>query len=258
MPELPDLQAFSHNLTKKLKGKKLKEITVTESKKLNVPEKELKEALEGHELEKIERAGKELHVRFKGGHSLGLHLMLHGGLSLYKDGEKEPQYRIITLKFDDDTNLSLTDFQKAATPTLDPKESDVPDALTITAKQLGEKLAKTKTPAKTVLMDQKVVRGIGNAYADEILWDARISPFSPSNKLPADKVEKLVSSIKSVLEHAEKEILKANPDIISGEVRDFLIVHQPRKKTTPHGVTIHQKEVGSRKTYYTDEQELFE
>jgi len=129
MPELPDLQAFSRNLTKKLKGKTLKEMIVTEGKKLNVSEKELKDTLEGKELEKIVRAGKELHVLFSGGHSLGLHLMLHGGLSLYKDGDQEPKFRIITLKFDDGTNLSLTDFQKAATPTLDPKESDVPDAL---------------------------------------------------------------------------------------------------------------------------------
>lgn len=258
MPELPDLQAFSHNLTKRLKGKKLKEIVVTESKKLNVSEKELKESLEGHELEKIVRAGKELHVLFKGGRSLGLHLMLHGGLWLYKEGDKEPQFRIITLKFDDGTNLSLTDFQKAATPTLDPKESDVPDALDVTAEYLSAKLAKTKTPVKTVLMDQKVLRGIGNAYADEILWDAKISPFSASNKIPAGVVKKLAESIRSVLAHAEKEILKANPDIISGEVRDFLIVHQPRKKTTPQGKIIHQKEVSSRKTYYTDEQELFE
>jgi len=128
----------------------------------------------------------------------------------------------------------------------------------ITLNYLSEKLGKTKTPVKTVLMDQKVLRGIGNAYADEILWYAKISPFSASNKIPADKVEVLAKSIKSVLEDAEKEILKANPDIISGEVRDFLIVHQPRKKTTPQGKTILQKEVSSRKTYYTDEQELFE
>ncbi len=258
MPELPDLQAFSHNLTKRLKGKTLKVITVTESKKLNVSEKELKEALEGRELEKIERAGKELHARFKGGHSLGLHLMLHGGLWLYKDGDDEPKFKIITLKFDDGARLSLTDFQKAAAPTLDPKQSEVPDALDVTAEYLSAKFAKTKTPVKTVLMDQKVLRGIGNAYADEILWDAKISPFSPSNKLPANVVKKLAESIISVLKNAEKEILKADPGIISGEVRDFLIVHQPRKKSTPQGKAIQQAEVGSRKTYYTDEQQLFE
>lgn len=257
MPELPDLQAFSHNLTKKLKGKKLKEIVVTVGKKLNVAEKQLKETLEGHELEKIIRVGKELHVLFAGGHKLGLHLMLHGGLVLFKDGDDDPKFQIIKLIFDDGTCLALSDFQKAATPTLDPAPNYVPDALDVESGYLEAKFGKTKTPVKTVLMDQKVLRGVGNAYADEILWHARISPFSPSNKIPAEKVKVLVKSIKTVLEDAEKEILKANPEIISGEVRDFMEVHQYKRKTTSTGAAIHQGEISSRKTYYTDEQVVF-
>jgi formamidopyrimidine-DNA glycosylase len=106
-------------------------------------------------------------------------------------------------------------------------------------------------------MDQKVLRGIGNAYADEILYDAKLSPFSVSNKIPATNVKQLAKSIKKVLEEAEKQILKNTPDIISGEFRDFMLVHQPRKKQTPAGEMIHQKPLGSRKTYYTEEQELF-
>lgn len=258
MPELPDLQAFSHNLTKKLKGKVLKEVIVTVDKKLKVSAQTLNDALIGHELEKVERAGKELRIDFKGGHSLGLHLMLHGNLALYNDGDDKPKFEIITLVFKDGIHLAMTDFQKAATPTLDPEQSKVPDALDADADVLITKFAKTKTPVKTVLMDQKVLRGIGNAYADEILWHAKISPFSPSNKIPTEKVKTLVKSIKEVLDDALKQILKAQPDIISGEVRDFLVVHQPRKKETPGGRTIHQKEVGGRKTYYTNEQELFE
>ena len=257
MPELPDLQAFSHNLTKRLKGKKLEKITVTVDKKLNVSVEKLNEALAGHELEKIVRAGKELHVLFSGGHVLGLHLMLHGNIVLLEAGEEDAKFEIIKLTFDDDTALALTDFQKAATPTFDPAPNNVPDALEVKAAYLEGKFGKTKTPVKTVLMDQKILRGIGNAYADEILWHARISPFSPANKLPAEKVAVLVKSIKQVLEDAEKEILRVNPDIISGEVRDFMEVHQYKRKTTSTGATIHQAEVGSRKTYYTDEQELF-
>lgn len=257
MPELPDLQAFSHNLTKKLKGKKVKTVTVSVDKKLNVAVKQLQEALTGHELEKVIRAGKELHVLFKGGHILGLHLMLHGGLALFNNKEDEPKFTIITLVFDDGTCLALTDFQKAATPTLDPEPNDVPDALAVKEDYLIQKLSKTKTAVKTVLMDQKVLRGIGNAYADEILYDAGISPSSASDKIPATAVKKLAASIKQVLQDAEKEILKAKPDIISGEVRDFLNVHRPHQKQTPKGEVIHQKEISSRKTYYTDNQELF-
>ncbi|HVS92930.1 MAG TPA: DNA-formamidopyrimidine glycosylase family protein [Mucilaginibacter sp.] len=254
MPELPDLQVFSRNLTKALKGKKI-ETVICYSKKLNVPVKQLQEALEGAGLTKVERAGKELHLMFDNKHVLGLHLMLHGQLKLAKD--EEHKSLVIALRFNDGQVLSLTDFQAAATPTLDPKENNTPDALEVTEHYLQEKLGRTKTPIKTVLMDQKVVRGIGNAYADEILWDARLSPFSTSNKIPAGKVKELTHSIKKVLEDAEKQILTDHPDIITGEYRDFMEVHNARKKKTSTGADVLQKPIASRKTYYTSEQEEY-
>jgi len=256
MPELPDLQVFSRNLTKALKGKKLEKIEVKIAQKLNVTEKELSDALVGETLINVTRVGKELHLEFENKHVLGLHLMLHGQLFIFNktNGHK---FTIIELLFDDGTGLTLTDFQKAATPTLNPADNDTPDALDFEENYLASKLGATKTPVKTVLMDQKVLRGIGNAYADEILYDAKLSPFSPSNKIPVDKIKQLTKSIKTVLEDAEKHILKAHPDIISGEYREFLQVHLPKKKETPKGETIYQKPVGSRKTYYTDSQELF-
>jgi len=256
MPELPDLQVFAKNLTKLFTDKKLEKVNVTVTAKLNVSAKQLEDALEGQTLTHIDRVGKELQFTFKNGHILALHLMLHGELHLFEI-KNEHRFTIIELIFEDNKGLALTDFQKAATPTLDPEKSDVPDALEIDLKYMEQKLSATKSPVKTVLMDQKVLRGIGNAYADEILYDARLSPFSPSNKIPAGKIKVLLHSIKSVLENAEKAIIKHNPDIISGEVRDFLLVHKPKHKETAKGETIHQKPVGSRKTYYTDSQELF-
>ena len=256
MPELPDLQVFSRNLTKALKGKKLDKIDVKIAQKLNVSERKLKETLEGQKLKEVVRVGKELQFEFENDHVLAIHLMLHGQLFLF-DRSNNHKFTIIELLFDDGKGLALTDFQKAATPTLDPEKSAVPDALDASEKYLEEKLAATRSPVKTLLMDQHILRGIGNAYADEILYDARLSPFSASNKIPPDKVRQLVKSIKKVLEDAEKHILNHNPDIISGEYRDFLQVHQPKRKQTPAGETIRQKPVGSRKTYYTDSQELF-
>jgi len=256
MPELPDLQVFSRNLTKALKGRKLDKIDVKIAQKLNVSERKLKETLEGQKLKEVVRVGKELQFEFGNDHVLAIHLMLHGQLFLF-DRSNNHKFTIIELLFDDGKGLALTDFQKVATPTLDPEKSAVPDALDASEKYLEEKLAATRSPVKTLLMDQHILRGIGNAYADEILYDARLSPFSASNKIPPDKVRRLVKSIKKVLEDAEKHILNHNPDIISGEYRDFLQVHQPKRKQTPAGETIHQKPVGSRKTYYTDSQELF-
>jgi formamidopyrimidine-DNA glycosylase len=111
---------------------------------------------------------------------------------------------------------------------------------------------------KTVLTEGKVIRGIGNAYVDEILYAAKISPFSKADKIPATKVDDLIKAIKTVLTDAEKAILKAYPDTITEKKRDFLQVHLPKKKQNPAGELIHTAEIDSRKTYYTDSQELFD
>ena len=256
MPELPDLQAFSHNLDKKLSDKTVKEVVIINAKKLNVSHQQLKDTLEGQKLDKVYREGKELYLKFDKGDILALHLMLHGKLFLFEE-KNENKYPIIELHFTDGTGLVLTDFQGIANPTLNPEEKDSPDAMAIDAHFLKTRLVKTKTNIKTVLLDQKIIRGIGNAYADEILWYAGVSPFSISNKIPGDKLEDLTNSIHQVLKDAEKAILKSNPDIINGEVRDFMLIHNSRKTHSPKGAEIKIKE-GSRKTYYTDEQELFE
>jgi formamidopyrimidine-DNA glycosylase len=256
MPELPDLQAFSHNLDKKLSGKTVKEVVIVNAKKLNVTHQELKDTLEGQKLDKVYREGKELYFKFSKGDILALHLMLHGKLFLF-EGKNENKYPIIELHFTDNTGLVLTDFQGIANPTLNPGEKESPDAMAIDVDFLKTRLVKTKTNIKTVLLDQKIVRGIGNAYADEILWHSGISPFSISSKIPADKLADLAKSIHDVLKDAEKAILKSNPDIINGEIRDFMQIHNSKKTHSPRGAEIKVKE-GSRKTYYTDEQELFE
>lgn len=259
MPELPDLQVFSRNLSKMLKGKTVKAVTVPTSKKLNVPVKTLQKSLEDQELKKVERVGKELHFEFGNGEVLGLHLMLRGQLHLFEK-KNDNKNTIISLLFDDDTGLAMTDGFKAATPTLNPEERDTIDALSpdMNAAFLEEQLAGTKSAVKNVLLDQQIIRGIGNAYADEILWEAGISPFSAANKIPKAKVKALAKAIKEVLQKAEKQILKEHPDIISGEIRDFMSIHNPKKTHSPTGGEIQHKVVGGRKTYYTEEQELYE
>ena len=98
----------------------------------------------------------------------------------------EHKYSIIELFFTDDTGLSLSDYQKAATPTLNPQKGEAPDALSeaVNFNFLKKELQSTRTTIKNLLLDQHVIRGIGNAYADEILWDARICPFQFVTKFP--------------------------------------------------------------------------
>jgi formamidopyrimidine-DNA glycosylase len=257
MPELPDLQAFSVNLQKKLSGATIAEVLV-HTKKLNVPASVVNTNLKGQALKRVFREGKELHLEFEKGDVLGLHLMLHGELFLV-DAAEEIKFAVFELVFTDKRKLVLADFQRQATPTLNPEANDTPDALspTITFDYLKALFGKKKAVIKNILLDQHVIRGIGNAYADEILWEAKISPFSIANQIPDDAIRHLAKAISSVLKAAEKQILKVQPDIISGEVRDFLKVHKTKHTESPGGAEIKVVKTGARKTYYTDEQVLY-
>lgn len=257
MPELPDLEVFSKNLTKKLVGKKLSKLTVSKKAKTKSPVNTFRKTLEGQKLKRIYREGKELYFEFSKGDILALHLMLRGELYTYTE-KHDRKSAIIQLDFADKSGLVMTDYQGAAHPTLNPEEKTAPDALSarVTTKFLKEKIQGSKAAIKNILLDQNVIRGIGNAYADEILWKAKISPLSSGSKIPDKYISSLAKAMKSVLKNAQKQILKADPDIISGEIRDFLAIHNHKKKKSPTGGTI-KVQSGSRKTYYTDEQELF-
>ena len=257
MPELPDLEVFAINLEKQFKNKALERIEVIVAKKLNVSEKELKEALEGHKLMEVGRVGKTLQLRFGGGNVLGLHLMLHGRLVPVK--EEEVKYQIIRLVFSGGDAFALTDFQKQATPTLNPPDNKVPDALSadFDIVYFNKVVAKKQSTIKQVLMDQKVVRGIGNAYADEILWKARISPMSVANKIPEARLKDLHQTIDDVLRKEIMNLTKALPDIYDTEIRNFLVIHGAGIKESPTGHEVKVETIDGRKAYYTDEQELF-
>lgn len=259
MPELPDLEVFAVNLEKHFKNKTLESLKVSVPKKLNASEAELQEALVGHQLQHVLREGKTLQLHFGGGNVLGLHLMLHGELQLIKN-EDDVRFKIIELTFKGDHGFALTDFQKQATPTLNPELVSVPDALAeeFSITYFKQVLAKKSVRIKQVLMDQKIVRGIGNTYADEILWHARISPFSVSKAIPEKKVEALYRAIEDILRKEITNLSEAIPESFNTEVKDFLVIHHPKLEKSPTGHPILTEKAGGRTTYYTAEQEFFE
>jgi formamidopyrimidine-DNA glycosylase len=257
MPEIPDLNIFNKNLSERLIGKTLATISILILRQLKLPESALKEAFEGQKLIGIRREGKELHFDFQNGHVLGLHLMLHGTMLWYKN-KNENKFTIAELLFADGTGLAITDWQKAVIITLDPEPTQVPDALAIPDGYLIKALKSTSRSIKTILTEGKVVRGIGNAYVDEILYSAKVSPFSKADKIPEDKVNAILKAINTVLKTAESHILKIFPNTITEKERDFLQVHLPKHQLTPSGEAILKAEINSRKTYYTESQKLFE
>jgi formamidopyrimidine-DNA glycosylase len=256
MAELPDLTVFAQILSRRFAGQVLETLEVTVAKKLNVSVKEIKTALEGRELIKVERAGKTLQLYFSGTQVLGLHLMLRGELVLI-DQDEPPRFQILGFHFEGGEAFALIDLQKQATPTLNPDQLEVPDALEIEEQYFLDLLAKKRTAIKTLLMDQHLIRGIGNSYSDEILYQAGISPFSVANKIPEKAVKKLFKSINKILNKAIEDIAKENGDELTGELRDFMKVHNSSLDKTAKGEKILSDKIGGRKTYFTKEQKLF-
>jgi formamidopyrimidine-DNA glycosylase len=256
MAELPDLTVFAHILSRRFKGKTVREIEITEARKLNVTGEKLRSAVEGRELTDVTRAGKTLRLHFSGGQMLGIHLMLRGELVALENKET-PRFQILAFHFTNGEGFAVTDMQKQATPTLQPQPATAPDALDLDKTYFKELLAKKRTLIKTLLMDQKALRGIGNSYADEILYHAGVSPFSVANAIPEKMATTIFESIRTVLEKAIKDIGEANGDELKGELRDFLSIHDPGLKKTAKGEVINTEKIGGRTTYYTDAQELF-
>jgi formamidopyrimidine-DNA glycosylase len=255
MPELPDVEIFAKNLDKVFAGNKLLKIKVVNGKKLPDTAQSLSKNLEGKKLKRIYRSGKELRFEFSDGTLVGLHLMLTGDMFVF-DKKNDHHSTIIELYFEGGKNLALTDRMKNAHIKLNPVDKNGVDALELDFKYL-KTLFDRKTTIKNIMLDQDLIRGIGNGYSDEILWETRISPYSIASAIPDEKIRELVKSIPRVLKEATQKIDKAYPGKINDEVKEFLKIHR-RTEKSPTGRPILIDTKGSRKTYYTDEQILYE
>jgi formamidopyrimidine-DNA glycosylase len=259
MPELPDLHVFANNLQQLVVGKSVSSAAVYNFRKVNVPSEYFNEKLAGASIVSIARTGKELNFKFSNAQNFNVHLMLNGRFHVCGAGENIKS-KIIGLAFDDDTALVVSDFQGLCTVKLNPSVSRVPDAMSeaFTYEYFRKVTAKNAiVNIKALLIDQKIVRGIGNAYVDEILWQAGISPESFCGKIPDEYLQKLHAAIPAVLTDAIRSIERISPDIISGEERSFLAVHNPNKTHTDDGDLILKKTIAGKTTYYTERQIAF-
>jgi formamidopyrimidine-DNA glycosylase len=262
MPELPDIEIFTKSLDSILAGKKLDRIKIINGKKLKNSQAEFTKALAGKKLNKVYRSGKEMRFAFSGGKILGIHLMLTGDIFVLEE-KNEYKTTIAELYFSAGSGrgnkiLVLTDRMKNAHLDLDPVDKEGVDAL---SKELNFNYLKNalqrKTTIKKLLIDQNVIRGIGNGYSDEILWASRISPYSIANMIPDKKIKDLLIAIKKILKQAILQIYKKYKGKVNNEVKEFLKIHTKTKDKSPTGKPILIDQKGMMKTYYTKEQILY-
>jgi formamidopyrimidine-DNA glycosylase len=259
MFELPYLEICAEIFDKRFKNRVLHKVDIQQEKCLNVSIEELKEMLVENELKKIWRDGLSLRFQFKNYAVLEMSLSDSAQLHVIEQNSDDVDSGLLNLYFSGGQMLSVRDSEELSKFRLNPVHEIVPDVFSkeITSEYLVNLLSNTEKEIKLILVDQGLIRGVGEAYADEILWYAEISPFSIASKIPLDKVKILYKTIKYVLLDAIKETRKRNALKFDKVDPDLLMIHNAGRKNSPTGKTIKVKIWNDTTTYYTDEQMLY-
>jgi formamidopyrimidine-DNA glycosylase len=207
VPELPEVESVRLSLAPTLEGRTLVGVRIIDPRVTRpLDPREVQRELTGERIEAVDRRGKYLILRFESGRALLIHLRMTGGfLSSLHDG---PHIRaIVTL--DDGSTISYRDVRRFGTwlllepdeveTYLDARVGPEPLAAGYRARDLAEKLVTRRAPVKAALLDQRTVAGIGNIYADEALWRARIHPLRPASDLQPEEVKALHRAVRAAL-----------------------------------------------------------
>ena len=207
MPELPDITVYIEALEQRIQGTTLERISVASPFLLRTAVPPLS-SVEKRKVTGVRRLGKRICIGVEGDLWLVLHLMIAGRLHWYEDRAKAMKARAIASFVFSSGTLTLTEAgtQKRASlhvvegeeglARLDPGGVDV---FSITEKEFAAALQAKNHTLKRALTDPRILSGIGNAYSDEILHTAQLSPFTLTQKLTPDEIKRLFEAIKSSL-----------------------------------------------------------
>jgi formamidopyrimidine-DNA glycosylase len=242
VPELPEVEALATFLTEVGRGRVIKRVEVASLSALKTYDPPI-DALHGKTLGPASRRGKFLLLPTEpDGPWLVLHLARSGWLKWRDSFPKGPAKLnpkgplALRVKFEDgsgfDVTEAATEKRLAVYVARDPSDIEHvatlgPDPLSeaFTVELLGSLLAGSGAQIKGVLTDQRVIAGVGNAYSDDALHLAKLSPFKPANKLTADDVERLHEALVSVLRDAVERSAGLPAAGLKTEKRSGMRVH---------------------------------
>lgn len=210
MPELPDVETFKRYFDATSLHQRIDNVDVRDAYILKgVSARELARGLKGHRFESSRRHGKHLFVRTDGDLWLRLHFGMTGSLRYFKHEEQAPRHTRVLFVFANAHSLAFEDQRKFGEIGLIEdvnnflkKRALGPDALDISLSQFREIFGKHRGAMKSILLNQKLIAGIGNIYADEILFRARIHPATQVSALKDKTVTKLFRATRYILEKA--------------------------------------------------------
>lgn len=192
MPELPEVETIRLQLEKLIVGKKILSM--------------------GVKITKIARRAKLLLIFLNNGGFLVFHLKLTGRIFVRKNSDPKDDWQRICLPLSDGLELRFCDARKFGWMKIikNKKELDKllekigPEANTLSFEEFKKILSASRRPIKVVLMDQTKVAGIGNIYANDALWLARVNPCTPARRLDSKTARQLYNAILKVLKDGIK------------------------------------------------------
>jgi formamidopyrimidine-DNA glycosylase len=262
MPELPEVETIKNELAPWVVGQSFTRVTVLDAKLVvSGSAMQVRRGLAGQKVESLERRGKYLVFRLSNGRSLIIHLRMTGSLLLDPEGVGRYVRAVFHLSngrcfvFSDRRRLGkmwLVDDADDVVRKLGPEPLDK----RFSADVLQQRLSRHHIPIKAALLDQHIVAGVGNMYADEALFAARIHPLRKADELLPEEVQTLHNNIRRILRAAigskgASVDSYVRPDGELGTAHfDFKVAHKGGEPCPVCGSPIERVAVQNRGTYF--------
>ena len=264
MPELPEVETIRRHLAPHVEGRTLDAVEIRDPRwSRPLAPVELESALRGRRVERLSRRGKYLVWELEDDVYLLMHLRMTGTLLL--DPAEPPRHGRVfftlgehTLVFDDPRRFGTGELAlgpEALAAFFDARLGVEPLAREFTAEHLYALARQSRAPIKAFLLDQKKIAGVGNIYADEALFRARVHPLRPANRLTRDQAAALrdavVESLMAGLEAKGATIDDfRDPYGVSGSFQDQFLVHLREAEPCPNcGTPVRKLRAAGRGTY---------
>ena len=262
MPELPDVEVYIASLARRIQGERLDDVRIASPFLLRSVDVPIREAV-GKKVVALSRLGKRIVIGLEDELHLVLHLMIAGRLRWGERGKKVPG-RLGLAAFDFTTGtLLLTEastkkraslYLVRGAAALDEHRRGGLEVLQASLKDFADALRRENHTLKRALTDQRLFSGIGNAYSDEILHSAQLSPVKLTSRLTDEEIERLFSATRATLElwveRLRAEVGDGFPEKVTA-FRDEMAVHGRYRKPCPRcGAPIQRIRYAENETNY--------
>lgn len=266
MPELPEVETIRQGLNKLIVGKEILDIQTDSPKQVQPSLEIVKKAAVGAKIERIGRRAKLLQICLSNGYFLIFHLKLTGRLLVRPLGVLKDDWQHVVFTLSDKTELRFCDSRKFGWVRLVRDMGELrkilgefgPEPLDdLTLEKFKKILSASSRPVKIILMDQSRIAGVGNIYASDALFLARIDPRRPANKITDEEAEKLYQSLEQVLKlglryrgASDQYYLDATGN--KGSYQEHFLVYGQQGKNCPNecGGKVERIALGGRGTYF--------